>query len=112
MKKVLLFLFAACTLYAAAQVTTTPTIIPKGYTGEVIITFDPKGGTGGMATATKCFAHTGLITSQSASNGDWKYTVSGWRAADTPELTQVGDKWQLIIPNIYTFYKVIRIIPP
>ena len=106
MKKVLLFLFAACTLYAAAQVTTTPTIIPKGYTGEVIITFDPKGGTGGMATATKCFAHTGLITSQSASNGDWKYTVSGWRAADTPELTQVGDKWQLIIPNIYTFYKV------
>ena len=106
MKKVLLFLFAACTLYAAAQVTTTPTIIPKGHTGEVIITFDPKGGTGGMATATKCFAHTGLITSQSASNGDWKYTVSGWRAADTPELTQVGDKWQLIIPNIYTFYKV------
>lgn len=106
MKKVLLFLFAACTLYAAAQVTTTPVIIPKGYTGEVIITFDPKGGNGGMATATKCFAHTGLITSQSASNGDWKYTVSGWRAADTPELTQVGDKWQLIIPNIYTFYKV------
>ena len=106
MKKVLLFLFAACTLCAAAQVTTSPLIIPKGYMGEVIITFDPKGGTGGMATATKCFAHTGLITSESKSNGDWKHTVSDWRAADTPELTQVGDKWQLTIPNMYEFYGV------
>ena len=106
MKKVLLFLFAACTLCAAAQVTTSPLIIPKGYVGEVIITFDPKGGNGGMATATKCFAHTGLITSESKSNGDWKHTVSDWRAADTPELTQVGDKWQLTIPNMYEFYGV------
>ena len=106
MKKVLLMLFAVCTLCATAQVTTTPVIIPKGYTGEVIITFDPKGGTGGMATATQCFAHTGLITSQSKSNGDWKHTVSDWRAADTPELTQVGDKWQLKISNMYEFYGV------
>ena len=106
MKKVLLMLFAVCTLCATAQVTTSPLIIPKGYTGEVIITFDPKGGNGGMATATKCFAHTGLITSQSKSNGDWKHTVSDWRAADTPELTQVGDKWQLTIPNMYEFYGV------
>ena len=106
MKKVLLMLFAVCTLCATAQVTTSPLIIPKGYMGEVIITFDPKGGTGGMATATKCFAHTGLITSQSKSNGDWKHTVSDWRAEDTPELTQVGDKWQLTIPNMYEFYGV------
>ena len=106
MKKVLLMLFAVCTLCATAQVTTSPLIIPKGYTGEVIITFDPKGGNGGMATATKCFAHTGLITSESKSNGDWKHTVSDWRAADTPELTQVGDKWQLTIPNMYEFYGV------
>lgn len=98
--------FAVCTLCATAQVTTSPVIIPKGYTGEVIITFDPKGGTGGMATATKCFAHTGLITSQSASDRDWKHTVSDWRAADTPELTQVGDKWQLRISNMYEFYGV------
>lgn len=99
-------LFAVCTLCATAQVTTSPLIIPKGYTGEIIITFDPKGGNGGMATATKCFAHTGLITSESKSNGDWKHTVSDWRAADTPELTQVGDKWQLTIPNMYEFYGV------
>lgn len=99
-------LFAVCALCATAQVTTSPLIIPKGYVGEVIITFDPKGGTGGMATATKCFAHTGLITSESKSNGDWKHTVSDWRAADTPELTQVGDKWQLTIPNMYEFYGV------
>lgn len=106
MKKILLMLSAVCTLCATAQVTTNPLIIPKGYTGEVIITFDPKGGNGGMATATKCFAHTGLITSESKSNGDWKHTVSDWRAADTPELTQVGDKWQLTIPNMYEFYGV------
>ena len=104
MRKLFTILFVCMAMLAAAQVTTTPAIIEKGYTGEVIITFDPTGGNGGMATATKCYAHTGLITSESKNISDWKYTVSSWRSASTPELTKVGDNWQLTIPNIYSFY--------
>ena len=91
---------------AMAQVTTNPAIIEKGYKGQVTITFDPTKGNGGMASATKCYAHTGLITSASKNTGDWKNTVSTWRAASTPQLTKNGAKWELVIPNIYTFYNV------
>ena len=68
----------AVTLYA--QVSISPNIIEAGYTGQVVVTFDPTKGNGGMVGATKCYAHTGLITSESKSTGDWKNTVSGWRA--------------------------------
>ena len=62
-----------------------------------------------MAGATKCYAHTGLITSESSTNSDWKYVVpSGWRSEDTPQLTKVGSNWQLVIPNIYTFYNCLE----
>ncbi|MBQ9339189.1 MAG: hypothetical protein IJS13_02515 [Paludibacteraceae bacterium] len=106
MKKFILLLFSCAALSLFAQVTTTPAIIDKGYSGEVIITYDPTAGNGGMASATKCYAHTGLITSASADNGDWKNVIGSWRGATQPQLTKVGTKWQLTIPNIYTFYGV------
>lgn len=92
---------------AFAQVTTTPTIVEKGYKGQIVVTFDPAAGNGGMAGAAKCYAHTGLITSASKSNSDWKNVKgSGWRSADSPQLTKDGNKWKLTISNIYTFYGV------
>ena len=105
MKRQFLSLLGWCfALSLYAQVSISPSIIEAGYTGQVVVTFDPTKGNGGMVGATKCYAHTGLITSASKSTSDWKYVVSGWRAANTPQLTKVGDKWQLTIPNIYTFY--------
>lgn len=90
-----------------AQVTTEPAIIPAGYTGEVTITFDATRGNGGMAGAGKCYAHTGLITAASSSTSDWKNVVGSWRSASQPQLSSVGENlWQLVIPNIYTFYNV------
>ena len=87
-----------------AQVTTQPAIITKGYQGEIIITFDPAQGNGGMVGATQCYAHTGLITSKSSNNSDWKY-ASKWRGGeDKYKMTKVGNNWQLVIPNIYTYY--------
>ncbi|MBQ7514581.1 MAG: hypothetical protein IJS95_09410 [Prevotella sp.] len=47
MRRLLTMLLVATTMLAAAQVTTTPAIIEKGYKGEVTITFDPTGGNGG-----------------------------------------------------------------
>ena len=89
-----------------AQVTVSPSPLYKGYTGKVTITFDPSAGNAGMASATACYAHTGLITSASTDDSDWKYVPgSGWRASDEPELTQDGSVWKLEINNIYEFYK-------
>ena len=101
------FSFVLFTLLLVAQVTTDPNPVPVGHTGKVIITFDPTGGNGGMIGATKCYAHTGLITSASTSDSDWKNVIGSWRGATQPQLTATNDgKWQLTIDNIFTFYGV------
>jgi len=107
--KRIVFLIAGVlfTIAAMAQVSTNPSIIEPGYTGQVIITFDPTAGNGGMASAKKCYAHTGLITSESKSSSDWKNVIGSWRGTTQPQLTATSDgKWQLTIPNLYTFYGV------
>ncbi len=85
-----------------AQVTTNPSVIEKDYTGKIIITFDPKAGNGGMAAATKCYAHTGYCTPTQ----DWLGVKADWRASNAPQLTKVGDKWQLEIDNMFTYYNI------
>lgn len=107
--KRILFSLAAILLavIVTAQVTPNPNPIPVGYTGKVVITYDPAGGNGGMIGATKCYAHTGLITSASSSDSDWKNVIGSWRGSSQPQLTATGDgKWQLEIDNIFTFYGV------
>lgn len=107
MKRFFTLLLAIWSLSAVAQVTTEPATLANGYDGTIKVIFDPTQGSGGMKTATKCFAHTGLITVNSDSNTDWKYTKgSGWRSADSPELTKREDgKWELLItPNMLDYY--------
>ena len=105
MRKITLFLSLVLTTMVFAQVTTVPGILQKGYDGEITIIFNPTEGNGGMKDATQCYAHTGLITSASANDGDWKYGVEGWRenTAKT-QLTKDGNNWKLVIANIYDFY--------
>ena len=88
-----------------AQVTTEPAFITKGYKGEIVVTFDPAGGNGGMVGATACYAHTGLITSESTASGDWKYATPTWRdGSDKYKMTKNGNVWTLTISNIYEYY--------
>ena len=96
-----------CVQYACAQVTPTPNPIPVGYTGAVTITYDATKGNGALASATAIYAHTGLITSASTSTGDWKNVKGTWGSTSQPALTKNAEgKWELVIPNIYTFYGV------
>ena len=105
MKKLTLLLLSVFALTAVAQVTTVPAIIQKGYAGEVTIIFNPNEGNGGMKGATQCYAHTGLITSASSNDGDWKNVIDGWRGSSTKgQMTKDGDNWKLVIPNIYEYY--------
>lgn len=99
-------LLALCAIAASAQVTTDPAIIEKGYSGQIVFTYDPTQGTGKMAEATECYSHIGLITSDSKDNGDWKYIrdAEGWGTKTEPKWTKSGSKWQLTIPGIYSFF--------
>ena len=103
MKKLFTFILSLVTLGVMAQVTTSPAVIEPGYTGKITITFDPKGGNGGMASATKCYAHTGYCTKTQ----NWLGVKATWRSASAPQLTKTDDgKWELEIDNMYTYYNI------
>lgn len=87
-----------------AQVTPNPNPVPVGYTGQIVITFDPAGGNGGMVGATKCYAHTGYCTA----TANWQGVVGkDWRSPNAPQLTATDDgKWQLVIDNMFDFYNI------
>ena len=87
-----------------SQVTTQPSFIEKSYKGEIKVIFNPNEGNKGMVNATQCYAHTGLITSKSSTNTDWKYAPE-WRGGESKyKMTKEGDNWILTIPNIYTYF--------
>ena len=103
MKKLFTFILSLVTLGVMAQVTTSPAVIEPGYTGKITITFDPKGGNGGMASATKCYAHTGYCTKTQ----NWLGVKATWRSASAPQLTKTDDgKWELEIDNMYNYYNI------
>lgn len=107
MRKLVLSMLVMCVACVFAQVTPSPNPIPVGYTGEVTITYDATKGNGALASATAVYAHTGLITAASANTGDWKNVIGTWGSTSQPALTKNADgKWELVIPNIYTFYGV------
>ena len=69
MKKLLLLAAAlVATMSAMAQITTDPAVIPLGYKGKIVVTFDPTGTP--MAGKTTCYAHTGATTKE---KGNWTY---------------------------------------
>ena len=105
MRKITLLFALVFTSIVMAQVTTVPGIIQKGYDGEITIIFNPNEGNKGMASATQCYAHTGLITSASSNDGDWKYVVEEWRKnTSKTQMTKDGANWKLVISNIYEYY--------
>ena len=107
MRKLLICLVSLCVLSVSAQVTTNPNPVEKGYTGQVTIIYDATSGNGALASASAIYAHTGLITSASSGDSDWKNTIGTWGSTSQPALAKNSSgKWELVIPNIYTFYGV------
>ena len=109
MRKIFFSLALLVAVCVSAQVSTNPAVIQPGYTGTITITFDATKGNKGMVGATQCYAHTGYCTE----TADWQYNgasgvVGGsWRSTSAPKLTSLGnDKWQLVINNMYDFYKI------
>ena len=111
MKKLFSTLFAIFVfVYGHSQVvTTTPAFITES-SGSIEITFDATQGTGELKDYTGIvYAHTGLITSESRNDSDWKYVVSAWgENLEKCKLISLGNnKWKFTIsPSIKEFYDV------
>lgn len=95
-----LFVTVLCAVYISAQVTTIPAFVQKGYKGEVTVIFNPNEGNGGMKSATKCYAHTGVTV-----NGkQWQHAPS-WRDGKHQMTKNADGNWELkITPDINTYY--------
>lgn len=107
MRKITLLFLSICALTTMAQVTTIPSIIQKGYDGEVTIIFNPNEGNGGMVGATQCYAHTGVTY-----DGTQWQKASTWRGGEEKyKMTQNEDgNWELkITPNILEYYGAMTI---
>ena len=107
MRKITLFLSLVFTTMVMAQVTTIPSIIQKGYDGEVTIIFNPNEGNGGMVDAKECYAHTGATF-----NGTQWQNAPTWRSGEEKhKMTKNADgNWELkITPNITEYYGAMKI---
>lgn len=100
MKKLLLLAASLiASLCAFAQITTNPAVIPLGYKGKIVVTFDPTGT--GMAGETTCYAHTGVTTTE---KGNWTCAPDWKTNTDKYKLTKSGTKWVLTIDDLHTYY--------
>lgn len=91
----------------AAQVTTTPATFTDSDPIEVI--FNAAEGNKGLQDYTgDIYAHTGVITTESQNNQDWKYAPTWGDNAPKYKLTPQGNNlWKLTItPDIRTYYNV------
>jgi len=95
-------------MHLNAQVATTIPEFPI-ISDSVVVIFNAQEGDGGLAGFTGAvYAHTGVITNQSANSHDWKHVIGSWGDNNVqPQLTSLGnDLWQLTIGDIRAFYGV------
>ena len=106
MKKHLFTLFLMVSFLGFSQVTTVPTIPTAS--DAVTVTFDATGTELDGYTGT-VYAHTGVLTSASSGNGDWKHVIGTWGDnATQPALTKTGtNTYQFTItPSITSYYGI------
>lgn len=110
MKQIFLILpLLLMVLASSAQVVTSNPALPTA-DSEVTITFYADQGTGELEDYTgDVYAHTGVITSESTGDGDWKYVIADWGVnVSETKLNRISDNtYELTIsPDIRTFYNV------
>ena len=102
-KLVLLFAAMVTVMSSVAQITTEPKVIPIGYKGKVVVTFDPAGT--GMAGQTTCYAYTGATIK---GKGNWQCTPSWDAIPEKYKMTKSGTKWMFTIDDLYSFYSCAK----
>ncbi|HKI47282.1 MAG TPA: alpha-amylase family glycosyl hydrolase [Balneolales bacterium] len=109
LQRILLSLFfISLTGQVLAQVVTWSPQFPID-SDTVTVYFHAKEGTGGLAGYTgDVYAHTGVITDQSTSSGDWKYVKTDWggNTPDTKMTRLATDEYKITINNVRNYYGV------
>lgn len=105
MKTLYTFILAfALTIAGQAQILTSTPAFPT-QTDEITIIYNTTSGNAELAGAVPVYAHTGVITSNSADMNDWQHVVGNWGTADpNVVMTPMGGNNHRIIINPSTFY--------
>ena len=101
MKKLLLIISSMlCSIAMWAQVYTQPTFVTSETNETFYVYYDATQGSASMIGVNECYAHTGVITTASKSDGDWKHAPT-WLNNDAKyKMEEVSeDLWRLEITN-------------
>lgn len=106
----LLIMLCSISLVSTAQLLTWTPDFPKDI-DNITITVDASKGNQGLFNYTPTndvYVHTGVITSASTSQTDWRYSKFTWGSTTAAaQATYIGNnKWQYTITNIRSFYGV------
>ena len=96
-----------CSAWAVAQVVyTEPAVVQQSSTGIVVYFNAAEGNRGLMGYTGEVYAHTGVITSESTGNSDWKHAPSEWGDNSAKyKLENAGtDLWRLNIGDLKSYY--------
>ncbi len=112
MKKILLTLAAVLVIGMAAMgqvVTTEPAVVQEDSQNLWVFYHADQGNAGlkGLGPTAKVYAHTGVLTSASTGDSDWKYAPTWLDNSPKYELEYVSENlWRLYIGDIRTYYGI------
>lgn len=109
-KSILLFLSGVLSFAVSAQIiVTNPAFVTRDYTGVIEVIYDASLGQTALKDYTGAdgiYAHTGVITTASLTDTDWKHAPTWGDNAAKYKLTSLGNnKWKLMItPDMASYY--------
>lgn len=98
-----------CSAWVVAQVVyTEPAVVQQSSTGIVVYFNAAEGNKELMGYTGEVYAHTGVITSESTGNSDWKHAPSEWGDNSAKyKLENAGtDLWRLNIGDLKSYYEL------
>ena len=109
MKKLLLiFSFMLCSMALWAQVYTEPTFITSATNETFYVYYDATQGNASMRDVEECYAHTGVITTESTSDSNWKHAPIWLDNSDKYKMEKVSENlWKLeITGGLKAYYEL------
>lgn len=103
-KKIYTILLALFSLNLSAQILSSTPAFPT-QTDQITIIYDATSGNGDLAGFIPVYAHTGVISSNSANANDWQHVIGNWGTADpNVVMTPLGNNLHQIVITPQTFY--------
>jgi hypothetical protein len=104
LRKALFLMSGLLTMGAEAQILSVSPLFPKEQ-DTVTIIYDATQGNAALAGVTQVYAHTGVITTRSASNADWRYVIGNWGTADARvQMQNLGNNKHRLRFHMKNFY--------